>query len=107
MEEFEGLKYKKLNYFDFYNEVEKFFQSEYEKSNLYPLEKYEDDVDLIFDEEINEVASEVENLKFVFYNERGDSVDDYLLTKLKNVAIKTIFECLQVVSLCDKYKEGD
>lgn len=107
MDELEKLEYKKLNYFEFYNEVEKFFQSEYEKTNLYPLENDVDDVDIIFIEELSEVATEVDNMKYVYYNERGDYFSDYFLTKLKNTALKAMFECLQVVSLCDKYKEGN
>ena len=103
MDELERLEYKKLNYFEFYNEVERFFQSEYEKTNLYPLENDVDEVDMIFTEEI----TEVDNIKYVYYNERDDYFSDYFLTKLKNTALKAMFECLQVVSLCDKYKEGN
>lgn len=107
MDELERLEYKKVNYFDFYNEVEKFFQSEYEKTNLYPLENDFDDVDMIFAEEIIEVATEVENIKYIYETERGVFFSDYFLSKLKNTALKAMFECLQVVSLCDKYKEGN
>lgn len=101
------LEYKKLNYFDFYNEVEKFFQSEYEKTNLYPLENDVDEVDMIFIEEISEVVTEAENINYIYETKRGEYFSDYFLSKLKNTALKTMFECLQIVSLCDKYKEGN
>lgn len=107
MDELEKLEYKKLNYFNFYNEVEKFFQSEYEKTNLYPLENDVDEVDMIFIEEISEVVAEVENIQYIYETERDDFFSDYFLSKLKNTALKAMFECLQVVSLCDKYKEGN
>lgn len=101
------LEYKRLNYFNFYNDVEKFFQSEYEKTNLYPLENDVYEVDMIFLEEISEVVAEAENIKYIYDTERGVYFSDYFLSKLKNTALKTMFECLQVVSLCDKYKEGN
>lgn len=107
MDELEKLEYKKLNYFDFYNEVEKFFQSEYEKTNLYPLENVVGEIDMIFLEEISEVVTEVENIKYIYDMERDEIFSDYFLSKLRNAALKTVFECLQVVSLCDKYKEGN
>lgn len=78
--------------------------SAYERCNLWPEYKSEDEFLEILCEEVQETISEANKLSRYAYYDCIESVSDYDLEIMRGMAIKVMLEAVQVVSVLDKYE---
>ena len=92
----------KLNYgTDILMEYADLFRAAYEKANIWPIEDAEQGV-CILHEEVQEAYADADEI-FILMANLDVMIDDYLVDKIKAMAVSTILELLQVIAVCNKY----
>ena len=93
---------KLLNYdLDVSMEYGDLFRAAYEKANIWPVEDAEQGV-CILREEVQEAYADADEI-FILMANLDVMIDDYLVDKIKAMAVSTILELLQVIAVCNKY----
>lgn len=92
----------KLNYgTDILMEYADLFRAAYEKANIWPIEDAEQGV-CILREEVQEAYADADEI-FILMANLDVMIDDYLVDKIKAMAVSAILELLQVIAVCNKY----
>lgn len=87
-----------------FREIVSHLGSAYERCNLWPAYKSEDEFLKILCEEVQETLIEAAKMARDIYNEPIKSASDYDLDTMRGMAIKVMLEAVQVVSVLDKYE---
>lgn len=77
------------------------FRAAYEKANIWPVEDAEQGV-CILREEVQEAYADADEI-FILMANLDVMIDDYLVDKIKAMAVSAILELLQVIAVCNKY----